>query len=89
MPVSTKAGVACLCGGVLLYQTVLPALVRCLLAGRNREREWPGAREEGEWGVAAEKQLTTASRATANLGLWLHLGSPQVLCSPPHSSVHS
>lgn len=38
MPVSTKAGVACLCGGVFLYQTVLPALVRCLLAGRSRER---------------------------------------------------
>lgn len=52
MPVSTKAGVACLCGGVLLYQTVLPALVRCLLAGRSRE--WPGAREEGEGGYCRE-----------------------------------
>lgn len=54
MPVSTKAGVACLCGGVFLYQTVLPALVRCLLAGRSREREWPGAREEGEGGCCRE-----------------------------------
>lgn len=60
-------------------QCSLHLLDACWLAGT--EREWPGAREEGEWGVAAEKQLTTASRATANLGLWLHLGPPR--CSVP------
>lgn len=83
MPVSTKADVACRCGGVLPDQTVLPALVRCRLAGRQeQESEWPGARGS-EWGgvVSAEAQLTTASRATANLGLWLHLGPPR--CSVP------
>lgn len=69
-------------------QPSLHLLDACWLAGAKRE--WPGAREEGGGGSrAAEKELTTANRATANLGLRLHLGFPQVLCSPPRSSVHS
>lgn len=53
-------------------QSSLHSLDACWLAGA--ERKWPGAREERE-GVTAEKHLTTANRATTNLGLWLHLGS--------------
>ena len=88
MPVSTKADAACLCGAVLPDQTGLPVLSDAgWLAGAKSEVAW-GRGEQGGV-VSAEEQLTTASRATANLGLRLHPGSPQVLCSPPRSSVRS